>query len=124
VSIRPLRHADLAALLAHLDRDRHDAMVAEPAATPPIVAMRVRASVGRPGASAQAEYQRRRAAERAAWIRNLPWRVAVALAAGVTSWVAAAQVALHLTSLLAVAVTVAVVAGLGWRLRFRPRSLM
>ena len=114
VSIRPLRHADLAALLAHLDRDRHDAMVAEPAATPPMVAMRVRASVGRPGASAQAEYRRRRAIERARWTRGLPWRVAVVLAAGLL----AAQVAPDLAGLLAVAVA----AGLGWWLRCRPSA--
>ena len=67
VSIRPLNHADLAALLAHLDHDQHDPAVVGPASSPPVVAVRVRASVGHPGASAQAEYRRRRAAERAAW---------------------------------------------------------
>ena len=81
VSIRPLSHADLQALLAHLDQHEHDdedeglvAGSAAAAAGGPVVAVRVRASVGRPGASAHAEYRRRRAAERAAWTRSLPWR--------------------------------------------------
>ena len=116
VSIRPLRHADLAALLAHLDRDRHDAMVAEPAATPPMVAMRVRASVGRPGASAQAEYQRRRAAERAAWWVTVPWRVAVVLAAGGAAGLLATALVPRLGGLAGVVAA----AGLAWLLRFRP----
>src|SRR5215218_9634372 len=75
VSIRPLSHADLAALLAHLNQhDRHQ----DPGDTlgsgvpAPVLAVRVRASVGRPGASAAAEYQRRRAIEWAAWTRSLP----------------------------------------------------
>jgi hypothetical protein len=118
VSIRPLRHADLAALLAHLDRDRHDAMVAEPAATPPVVAMRVRASVGRPGASAQAEYQRRRAAERAAWWVTVPWRVAVVLAAGGAAGLLATALVPRLGGLAGVVAA----AGLAWLLRFRPST--
>jgi Nuclease-related domain len=118
VSIRPLRHADLAALLAHLDRDRHDAMVAEPAATPPIVAMRVRASVGRPGASAQAEYQRRRAAERAAWWVTVPWRVAAVLAAGGAAGLLATALVPRRGGLAGVVAA----AGLAWLLRFRPST--
>jgi hypothetical protein len=80
-----------------------------------VVAVRVRASVGRPGASAQAEYRRRRARERAAWIRSLPWRVAAVVAASVTAWLAAARVAPS----LAAPAGVTVAAGLGWLLRFR-----
>jgi hypothetical protein len=76
VSIRPLGHGDLQALLAdlhHHDQDDEDkGLLAgpagrRPAAGGPVVALRVRASVGRPGASAHAEYRRRRAAERARW---------------------------------------------------------
>jgi Nuclease-related domain len=118
VSIRPLRHTDLAALLVHLDRDRHDAMVAEPAATPPIVALRVRASVGRPGASAQAEYQRRRAAERAAWWVTVAWRVAVVLAAGGAAGLLATALVPRLGGLAGVVAA----AGLAWLLRFRPST--
>jgi hypothetical protein len=80
--------------------------------------MRVRASVGRPGASAHAEYRRRQATERARWARGLPWRVAAVLAAGVTPGLLAAQVTPDLAGLMAVAATV----GLGWRLWFRPST--
>jgi Nuclease-related domain len=122
--IRPLRPADLQALLAHLDhQDQDERLLAgpggrRPAAGGPVVAVRVRATVGRPGASAQAEYRRRRAVEWAAWTRSLPWRAAAVLAAGLTTWVLAAQVVPHLVPL---AVVVAV-AGLGWRLWFRPST--
>jgi hypothetical protein len=121
VSIRPLSHADLAALLAHLDQcDRHhdsgDTLGSSGPA--PVVAVRVRASVGRPGGSAAAEYRRRRAAERTRWTHSLPWRVAVVLAAAVTIGLLAALIAPDLAGLLAVAV----VAGLGWLLRFRPTA--
>jgi len=124
-SIRPLRHGDLPALLAHLDHHREhdqdeDLLAAQggrrSAVGGPVVAVRVRASVGRPGASAHAEYRRRRATDWAAWSRGLPWRVAAALAAGVAAGLLAAQVTPRLDGLLAVAVA----AGLGWRLRFRP----
>jgi Nuclease-related domain len=121
VSIRPLRHADLQTLLAHLDHPDHDERLLTgpggrwPGLGEPVVAMRVRASVGRPGASAQAEYRRRRAAERAAWTRGLPWRAAAVVAAGLVAGLVAAQVAYHLAGLLPVAAA----AGLGWQLRFR-----
>jgi hypothetical protein len=114
-------------LLAHLnhhhEHDRDESRQAgpagrRPAAGEPVVAVRVRASVGRPGASAHAEYRRRRALERAAWTRGLPWRVAVLLAAGVTAALLGAQLAPDLAGLLAVVAA----AGLGWRLRFRPSS--
>ena len=126
-SIRPLRHGDLPALLAHLDhhreRDQDEDLLAaqggrRSAVGGPVVAVRVRASVGRPGASAHAEYRRRRATDWAAWSRGLPWRVAAALAAGVAAGLLAAQVTPRLDGLLAVAVA----AGLGWRLRFRPSA--
>jgi hypothetical protein len=126
MSIRPLRHGDLQALLAHLHHHEHDdedeGLVAAPAGRRPtvggpVVAVRVRASVGRPGASTQAEYRRRRAAERATWTRSLPWRVAVVLAAAVTAGLLGAQLVLDLAGLL-----MTVAAGLGWRLRFRPSA--
>jgi hypothetical protein len=123
VSIRPLRAGDLQALLAHLDHREHDdadeGLVVgparrRPAAGGPVVAVRVRATVGRPGASAHAEYRRRRAAERASWTHGLPWRAGAVLAAGVVTGLLAAQVAPDLAGLLAVVAT----AGLSWRLRF------
>jgi Nuclease-related domain len=128
VSIRPLRHGDLQALLAHLNhhldhQDQEEGLVTglpgrRPTAGGPVVAVRVRASVGRPGASAHAEYRRRRAAERASWTHGLPWRTGAVLAAGVTAGLLAAQLTPDLAGLLAVAAA----AGLGWRLRFRPSA--
>ena len=118
VSIRPLRHADLAALLAHLDQHHHRQDPGDPLGSggpTTVLAVRVRASVGRPGASAQAEYRRRRAAELAAWTRTLPWRAAIVLTAGAAVWLLAAQVLPGLSALAGVAVA----AGLAWRLRFR-----
>ena len=117
VSIRPLGQADLAALLAHLDhdQDQHQDHMFRSGGSAPVVAVRVRASVGRPGASAAAEYRRRRAAERAAWARSLPWRVTAVVAAGVAAWLATARVAPN----LAAPTGVTVAAGLGWLLRFR-----
>jgi hypothetical protein len=124
VSIRPLSHADLEALLAHLDHHDQDEHLLtgpgerRPAAGESVVAVRVRASVGRPGASAQAEYQRRRAVEWAAWSRGLPWRAAAVLAGAVAAGLLAVQLAPDLTPLAVVLAT----AGLGWQLRFRARA--
>jgi hypothetical protein len=75
-SVRPLSQADLRAILAHLTSDP-DQLLAGISADRPVVAVRVRASVGRPGGSAQARWRRLRAAEWTAWTRSLPWRVAV-----------------------------------------------
>ena len=118
ISIRPLTHADLTALLAHLDQHGHHQDLDDPDGSgmpAPVVAIRVRASVGRPGAAAMAQYRRRRATELATWTRSLPWRVAAVLAAGLLPWCLAAQIAVHLA---AVAMVVAA-AGVAWALRFR-----
>ena len=124
VSIRPLRHGDLQALLAHLHHHEHDdedeGLVVgsgerRPAPGGPVVAVRVRASVGRPGASAHAEYRRRRATELAAWTHSLPWRIAAVLAVSLAAWLLATQVVSHLAALAGAIVA----AGLAWRLRFR-----
>jgi hypothetical protein len=112
VSIRPLNHADLAALLAH-DPDPGDTR--NSGMPGPVLAVRVRASVGRPGASAHAEYRRRRATERAAWTHSLPWRIAAVLAVGLAAWLLAIQIVPHLVALVGLIVA----AGLAWRLRFR-----
>jgi hypothetical protein len=75
----------------------------------------VRASVGRPGASAAAEYQRRRATELTAWAGSLAWRILILVAGGVAAWLAAARAAPH----LAAPAGLTVAAGLGWLLHFR-----
>jgi Nuclease-related domain len=114
-SVQPLSQADLQAILAHLGDDP-DELLAKTGADRPVVAVRVRASVGRPGGSAQATWRRSRAAEWAAWTRTLPWRVAVILGIGAGGG--------FLGSLLAPGLS-RVVGGLaaaaaGWGLRFRP----
>jgi Nuclease-related domain len=113
-SVRPLSHADLQAILAHLNSDPE--LLTGTEADRPVVAVRVRASVGRPGGSAQARWRRLRAAEWTAWIRTLPWRVAVLLGigagGGVLGRLLAPRLGLVLGGLAAVAA--------GWGLRFRP----
>src|SRR5829696_9334790 len=81
-SIEPLSQADLQAILAHLNSDDPDELLAGTSADRPVAAVRARASVGQPGRSAQATWRRARAAEWAAWTRTLPWRVAFIPGAG------------------------------------------
>jgi hypothetical protein len=114
-SVRPLSQADLQALL-HLIDDDPEELLAGTKADRPVVAVRVRASVGRPGGSAQATWRRLRAAEWAAWTRTLPWRVAVILGIGAGGAVLGSLLAPWLG--LVLGVLAAVVAG--WGLRFRP----
>ena len=114
-SVRPLRPADLQAILGHLG-DAPDQLLAGTGAGRPVVAMRAPASVGRPGGSAQAKWRRMRADQWATWIRTLPWRVAATLGigagGGVLGSLLAPQPGLVLGGLAAVAA--------GWGLRFRP----
>jgi hypothetical protein len=114
-SVRPLSQADLQAILAHLSDDP-DQLLASTGADRPVVAVRVRASVGRPGGSAQATWRRLRAAEWAAWTRTLPWRVALILGIGAGGGLLGRQLAPRLGL---VVVALAAVAA-GWGLRFRP----
>jgi Nuclease-related domain len=114
-SVRPLSQADLQAILAHLGDDP-DQLLAGTIGDRPVVAVRVRASVGRPGGSAQATWQRLRAAEWAVWTGTVPWRVAVILAVttvgGLLGSLLAPRLGLVLGGLAAMAA--------GWGLRFRP----
>jgi hypothetical protein len=116
-SVRPLSQADLRAILAQLSDDP-DESLAGTGADRSVVAVRVRASVGRPGGSAQAAWRRARAAEWAAWIRTMPWRLAATLGigagAGVLGSVLAPRLGLVLGGLAAVVA--------GWGLRFRPSA--
>jgi Nuclease-related domain len=114
-SVRPLSHADLQAILAHLSDDSEE-LLAGTGADRPVVAMRVRASVGRPGGSAQATWRRTRAVEWAAWTRTVPWRVAVILGIGAGGGFLANLLAPGLS--LVVGWLAAMAAG--WGLRFRP----
>ena len=114
-SVRPLSQADLQAILAHLEDDP-DQLLAGTSVDRPVVAVRVRASVGCPGASAQARWWRLRAAEWAAWTRTLPWRVAAALGIGAGAGLLGSLLAYRLGLVLGVLAAVAA----GWGLRFRP----
>jgi hypothetical protein len=113
-SVRPLSQADLQAILAHLDDDP-DELLAGTGADRPVVAVRVRASVGRPGGSAQARWRRLRAAEWASWTRTLPWRVAATLGISISGTVLGRLVVPRLGLVVG---ALAVVAA-GWGLRFR-----
>jgi len=114
-SVRPLSQADLQAILAHLS-DNPDELLAGTDADQPVVAVRVRASVGRPGGSAQATWRRTQAAELAAWTRTLPWRVTAILAIGAGGGVLGSLLAPRLSLVLGGLAAVAA----GWGLRFRP----
>jgi hypothetical protein len=80
-SVRPLSRADLQAILAHLGDDPEQ-LLAGTSADRPVVAVRVRATVGRPDGSTHAAWRRVKAAEWVIWIRTLPWRVAATLGIG------------------------------------------
>jgi len=115
-SVRPLSQGDLQAILAHLNNNAPDGLLAGTGADRPVVALRVRASVGRPGGSAQARWRRLRTGEWAAWTRSLPWRVAVLLGIGAAGGVLGSLLAARLSVILGVLAAVAA----GWGLRFRP----
>jgi Nuclease-related domain len=114
-SVRPLNQADLQAILAHLDQDP-DQPLAHTSADQPVVAAGVRASVGRPGGSAQARWRRLRAAEWAAWTRTLAWRIAILLGIAATAGVLGNLLAPRLSLLVGGLAAVAA----GWGLRFQP----
>jgi hypothetical protein len=114
-SVRPLSQAHLEAILATFTDDP-DQLLAGTGVDRPVVAVRVRASVGQAGGSAEARWRRLRAAERGAWIRTLPWRVAAILGIGAGGGVGGGLLAPRLGLVLGgLAVTAA-----GWGLRFRP----
>jgi hypothetical protein len=114
-SVRPLSQADLQAILAHLSDDPEE-LLASTSADRPVVAVRVRATVGRPGGSAQARGRRMRAAEWAVWVRTLPWRIAVILGIGAGGEVLGSVLAPGLGLIIGGLAALAA----GWGLRFRP----
>jgi hypothetical protein len=89
-----------------------------PTAAPPIpapAAPPVTAGETQPGASARAEYRRRRAADLAGWTAGLPWRLALVVVAAL----AGRQLATHTGLLDPWLAGLAVAATAAWRLRFR-----
>jgi hypothetical protein len=113
--VRPLSQADLQAILARLGDDP-DQLLAGTIGERPVVAMRVRASVGRPGGSAYAQWRRLRADEWAAWTRTVPWRVAAILAVTTVGGLVGSPLAPRLGLVLGGLAAMAA----GWGLRFRP----
>jgi hypothetical protein len=113
-SVQPLRQTDLQAILAHLGDDP-DQLLAGTIGDRPVVAVRVRASMGRPGSSAHAQWRRLRAAEWTSWTRTIPWRLAAILAVatvgGLLGSLLAPRLGLVLGGLAAVLT--------GWGLRFK-----
>ena len=114
-SVRPLSQGDLQAILAHLGDDS-DRLLVGTGAGRRVVAVRVPASVGRPGGSAHAQWRRLRSAEWAAWTRSLPWRIPVLLGIGAAGGVLGYQPAPWLGPIVAALA----VAAAGWGLWFRP----
>jgi hypothetical protein len=115
-SVRPLSQADLQAILNHLTNDDPEELLAGTDADRPVVAVRVRASVGQPGGSAHARWRRLRAAEWTAWDRSLPWRVAASLGIGASSGLLGTLLASRLGLVLGGLATLVA----GWELRFQP----
>jgi Nuclease-related domain len=120
LSVHALTQADMEAILASMpDEPDTERPIHLPSMRRAASARRVhRQAYGTPGASAEAEYQRRRAEEHTAWARTRPLRVAAAALAGLCSGLIATVLDLPVPagSLLAVAAA----AGAWWRLRFRP----
>jgi len=114
-SVQPLSHSDLQAILAHLTDDP-DELLTGTGADRPVLAVRVRATVGRPGGSAQATWRRARAAEWATWTRTLPWRLAVIVGIGAGGGLLGSLLAPRLGLVLGGLAAIAA----GWGLRFRP----
>jgi hypothetical protein len=120
LSVHPLTRTDAEAILASMPDEPDD----EPPLRLPSLQRaaaarrRQRRALGTPGASAQAEYQRRRQAEHAAWARTLPLRIAATVLAGLGGLLLAAVAGLPLPASLAVGIVMS--AGAWWRLRFRP----
>jgi Nuclease-related domain len=114
LTVRAYTAAELRARLGHTTPDTPAPAAPTPAGPTP--AALVSAGGARAGASAWAEYRRRRAAELARWSVGLPWRAGLVAACGLAGQQLTAHAALPrpwLAGLLAAA------SG-AWRLRFRP----
>jgi hypothetical protein len=121
LSIHELTREDMEAILVSMP-DESDTerpiRLASRRGPAPAPRRRRRQAYGTPGASAQAEYQRRRAVEHAAWARTRPLRLAATALAGLGGLLLAAVAGLPLPA--GVAASLAAAAGAWWRLRFRP----
>ncbi len=120
LSIHALTRADAEAILASMPDDSDDEPPLRLPSRQRATAARrpARRSYGTPGATAQAEYQRRRQAEHAAWARTRPLRLAATALAGLGGLLVAAVAGLPVPA--ALLVTVVTTGAAWWRLRFRP----
>jgi hypothetical protein len=119
LSVHALTREDMEAILAQMaDEPDDEPPLRLPSLRKAAARRRQRRALGTPGASAQAEYQRRRAIEHAAWARTLPLRSAATVLAGVGGLLAAIIAGLALPA--ALLITLVTAGGVWWRLRFRP----
>jgi len=119
LSVHPLTRQDMEAILASMpDEPDDEPPLRLPSLRKAAAARRQRRSYGTPGGTAQAEYQRRRQVEYAAWARTRPLCIAATALAGLGGLLVATIAGLPLPAALAVAIVLP--AGAWWRLRFRP----
>jgi hypothetical protein len=119
LSVHALSREDAEAILASMpDEANGEPPLRLPSLRKAAARRRERRALGAPGASAEAEYQRRRQAEHVAWARTLPLRAAATVLAGLAGLLVATVAGMPLPAGLAVAIVMA--AGTWWRLRFRP----
>jgi hypothetical protein len=119
LSVHRLTRADAEAILASMpDEPDDEPPIRLPSLQRADARRPQRRSYGTPGGTAQAEYQRRRRIEHAAWAHTLPLRLAATVLAGLGGLLVAAVAGLHLPA--AMAVSLAAGGGAWWRLRFRP----
>jgi hypothetical protein len=119
LSVHALTREDMEAILAQMpDEPDDEPPLRLPSRRRAAAARRDRRALGTPGASAQAEYQRRRAIEHAAWGHTLPLRLAATALAGIGGLLVASVAGLPLPASLAISLAAA--GGAWWRLRFRP----
>jgi nuclease-like protein len=120
LSVHALTREDMEAILASMpDEPDDEPPLRLPSRRKAAAARRLaRRSYGTPGASAQAEDQRRRQAEHAAWARTRPLRIAATVLAGLGGLLVAVVAGLPLPTGLAV--SLAAGGGAWWRLRFHP----
>jgi hypothetical protein len=119
LSVHALTRQNAEAILAIMpDEPNEEPPLRLPSRQRAAAARRERRAYGTPGAAAQAEYQRRRQAEYAAWTRTRPLRLAATTLAGLGGLLVAAVAGRPLRASLAVGFVMSVAAW--WRLRFRP----
>jgi hypothetical protein len=120
LSVHALTQEDMEAILASMpdEPDTDPPLRLTPPSRRRAPARRRRQAFGTPGASAQAEYRRRRQVEHAAWARTRLLRVAAVALAGIAGGLAATMAGLPLPARL---LATMLAAGAGWwRVRFCP----